>query len=130
MGSLLVARGGKILLRRAYGMAVVEWDVPNTTETKFRIGSITKTFSAAAGMQLQKQGKLSVNDPVSKYVFDSPSAWYAITNDNLLTHTSRIPNFTESPEDWKLSRLPVTPSELLARFKTLSLDLPSGAKFN
>src|SRR5262247_4841167 len=69
-GSALVARDGKVILSKGYGMANAEWDVPNTPQTKFRLGSITKQFTAASILLLQERGKLSVQDPICKY-FDN-----------------------------------------------------------
>src|SRR5262245_45894825 len=66
-GSALVARDGKVLFSKGYGLANVEFDVPNTPQTKFRLGSITKQFTAAAILLLQERGKLSVRDPICKY---------------------------------------------------------------
>src|SRR6266403_5044103 len=91
MGSALVAKGGKVVMEKGYGMANVELDVPNTPDTKFRLGSITKQFTATAIMQLQEQGKLSVNALACKYVAGCPDTWKTITVHHLLTHTSGIP---------------------------------------
>src|SRR2546423_369180 len=66
-GSVLVARDGKVVLSKGYGLANVEWDVPNAPQTKFRLGSITKQFTAAAILLLQERGKLNVTDPICKY---------------------------------------------------------------
>ena len=93
-GSVLVARNGVPVFRRAYGLANREWSVPNTPSTKFRIGSITKQFTATAVMQLAESGKLSVDDPVAKYYEAAPAAWSAVTIRHLLTHTSAIPSYT------------------------------------
>src|SRR6266545_2211444 len=73
MGSVLIAKGGKVLVAKGYGMANLELDVPNTPQTRFRLGSITKQFTATAILQLEEKGKLSVHDPVSKYFADSPA---------------------------------------------------------
>ncbi|MBZ5605324.1 MAG: beta-lactamase family protein [Acidobacteriia bacterium] len=127
-GSVLVARGGKILLEKGYGMANVELDVPNAPNTKFRLGSITKQFTATAILQLASQGKLKVEDPVSKYV-DAPPAWRDITIHNLLTHTSGIPNYTNFPEYGKSQREVLSPEQLVARFKDRPLDFPPGTKY-
>jgi CubicO group peptidase (beta-lactamase class C family) len=89
-GSVLVAKAGKILVSRGYGMASYELDVPNKPNTKFRLGSITKQFTATAVLQLQERGKLNVDDLVSKYVTDAPDAWKEITIHHLLTHTSGL----------------------------------------
>lgn len=129
-GSVLAARGGKILLEKGYGKANIELDVPNAANTKFRLGSITKQFTATSILQLAAQGKLNVDDPVSKYVENSPAAWKEITIHNLLTHTSGIPNFTNFPDYQKTMREPVTPEELVARFKDRPLDFPPGSKFS
>ena len=95
MGSVLVARDGQVLYSKGYGSANLEWDVPNSPNTKFRLGSVTKQFTAASILLLEERGKLSVSDPVKKYMPDAPAAWDKITIFHLLTHTSGIPNFTE-----------------------------------
>ena len=98
MGAALVARGGKILFEKGYGMADIELGVPNTADKKFRLGSITKQFTATAIMQLQEQGKLSVTDLACKYVDDCPDAWKTVTIHHLLSHTSGIPSYTAMPD--------------------------------
>jgi CubicO group peptidase (beta-lactamase class C family) len=94
MGTVLVAENGRTVLDKSYGFANVEWQVPNTTESKFRLGSITKQFTAASILLLEQQGKLSTDDLVKKYMPDAPPAWDKITIYHLLTHTSGIPSFT------------------------------------
>jgi len=94
-GSALVARDGKALFSKGYGMANAEWDVPNTPQTKFRLGSITKQFTAASILLLQERGKLSVQDPICKYIAECPKSWEPITIHHLLTHTSGIPSYTD-----------------------------------
>lgn len=95
MGTVPVTDGDQVLLDKAYGKAVLEWNVPNETDAKFRIGSITKQFTAALVLLLQEQGKLSITDPVSKYLPDAQQAWAKITLADLLGHTSGIPDFTK-----------------------------------
>lgn len=129
MGSVLAAQGGKIVFEKGYGMASLELDVPNTPQTKFRLGSITKQFTATAILQLAALGKLNVTDPVSKYITDAPAAWKDITIHHLLTHTSGVPNFTGFPDYEKTQREPVTPTELVARFENRPLDFEPGSKF-
>ena len=68
MGSVLVARGNDVILDKGYGFANLEWEIPNSPSTKFRLGSITKQFTAASILLLAERGKLSVNDPVKKYL--------------------------------------------------------------
>jgi D-alanyl-D-alanine carboxypeptidase len=129
MGSALVAKGGTVLVKKGYGMANVELDVPNSPETKFRLGSITKQFTATSILQIASQGKLSVEDKVSKYVPDAPAAWKDITIHHLLTHTSGLPNYTSFPDYLKKMREPVTSLQLIAVFKDRPLDFEPGSKF-
>jgi CubicO group peptidase (beta-lactamase class C family) len=128
-GSVLVARDGKVILSKGYGLASAELEVPNTPQTKFRLGSITKQFTATAIMQLQERGKLSVQDPVCKYLSDCPKAWEEITIHHLLTHTSGIPNYTSFAEYRNKMTLPTPLPELLARFKDRPLDFKVGEKY-
>jgi CubicO group peptidase (beta-lactamase class C family) len=130
MGSVLVARGNDVLLNKGYGFADLEWNVPNTPTTKFRLGSITKQFTAAAILLLEERGKLTVDDPVKKYMPDAPAAWEKITIFHLLTHTSGIPNFTSFPDYAKLEASPTTPTELVARFRDKPLDFQPGEKWS
>jgi len=96
-GTVLIAKDGKVVLRKSYGMANLELGVPNTPEMIYRIGSITKSFTALAVLQLEAQKKLSVQDPIVKYVPEVPKAWQSITIQQLLTHVSGIPDFTRAP---------------------------------
>jgi CubicO group peptidase (beta-lactamase class C family) len=79
MGSVLVARDGTALLSKGYGSADQEWSVPNSPTTKFRLGSVTKQFTAACVLLLEERGKLKVDDPVKRYMPDAPAAWDKIT---------------------------------------------------
>ena len=126
MGSVLVARGRDIVLSKGYGYANLEWDVPNTPNTKFRLGSITKQFTAASILLLEERGKLKIDDPVKKYMTDAPGAWDKVTIFHLLTHTSGIPSFTGLPDYRKTEPFPVTPAELVARFRDKPLEFEPG----
>ena len=90
-GAILVARDGEILLSEGYGLANREWDISNRSDTKFRLGSITKQFTAMAILILQERGLLSVQDSICEYLEDCPEAWQEIRLHHLLTHTSGIP---------------------------------------
>ena len=129
-GSILIAREGKVLFSKGYGMANHELDVPNTPHTKFRLGSITKQFTAMAILILQQQGKLNVHDKIKKYMPDAPKAWDDITIEHLLTHTSGIYNYTESLEFLKTLPVRVTLKELIAKFKDRPLNFKPGEKFS
>ena len=129
-GSVLVAKDGKPVFRKAYGLADREWNVANTPETRFRLGSITKQFTATAILQLAEQGKLSVDDPISKYYPAAPAAWAPITLKHLLTHTSGIPSYTAIPGFFaQQARLDKTPDEIIALTRDKPLDFPPGSKY-
>jgi CubicO group peptidase (beta-lactamase class C family) len=129
-GSVLVARDGKVIFSKGYGLANVELDVPNTPQTKFRLGSITKQFTATAILLLQERGKLSVSDPICKYFDNCPAAWSEVTVHNLLSHTGGIPNFTSFPDYMPKMMMPVTTQEMIARFKDKPLDFKPGEKWD
>ena len=129
MGAVLVAKEGKILINKGYGTANLDWTVPDSPTTKFRLGSVTKQFTAACILLLEQRGKLKIEDPIKKYVPDAPAAWDQITIFNLLTHTSGIPNFTEFPDYRTTEGTPTTPEELVARFRAKPLDFAPGTSW-
>ncbi len=95
MGSVLVSQNGRILLDKGYGFADAAGAVPDTPQTHYRIGSITKQFTAAAILLLQDRGKLRIGDPVKAYLPETPASWDHITLYNLLTHTSGLVRDTD-----------------------------------
>jgi CubicO group peptidase (beta-lactamase class C family) len=105
MGSVLVAKKGKTVFNRAYGMANLEWSVPNSPATRFNIASMTKQFTAAAILLLEDRGKLKTDDLVKKFLPDAPAWWDKITIYHLLTHTSGI-------SDDAAKYIPGTPDKL------------------
>ncbi|MBQ4898782.1 beta-lactamase family protein [Paenibacillus sp. Marseille-P2973] len=127
-GSVLLAKNGKVLVRQGYGMANWDKELPNGPTTIFRIGSVTKQFTALAIMQLQEQGKLNVNDPVHTYLPDYPHS-DQITIHHLLTHTSGIPNLTEFPNYLETMGQPVTVEQNLSIFKNEPLEFEPGSEF-
>lgn len=128
-GTVLVGRAGETLLAHGYGWANAEHQVPNTVQTKFRLGSITKQFTAAAILLLAERGKLNVHDPVGKHLADAPPAWAAVTIHHLLSHTSGIPNSTDFPEYRQTMRIAATPDQLIAQFRDKPLQFEPGAQF-
>lgn len=128
-GAVLVAKRGTALFDRAYGPANREWDIANTPATHFRIGSITKQFTAVAILVLEERGKLKLSDLVSAHLPDAPAAWEKITLHHLLTHTSGIPNVTSDPEFilWKNS--PATVTQIVGRFRDQPLSFPPGERY-
>jgi CubicO group peptidase (beta-lactamase class C family) len=130
MGTVLVAQDGKVLLDKAYGFANLEWDVPNTPTTKFRLGSITKQFTAASILLLEERGKLKIDDPVKKYMADAPAAWDKITIFHVLTHTSGIPSLTSFPDFESHEAQAMTPEKLVEWFRDKPLEFEPGTKWN
>lgn len=130
MGTVLVARGSDVLLNKAFGSANLEWEIPNTPTTKFRLGSITKQFTAASILLLEEREKLKIEDPISKHMPDAPAAWEAITIYNLLTHTSGIPNFTGLPDYRKLQPFTSPVAKTIEAFRDKPLDFAPGEKMS
>jgi CubicO group peptidase (beta-lactamase class C family) len=93
--SVAVARNGKVIFSKGYGLAEVEHDVPANRDSMFRMGSITKQFTAAAIMRLVEQDRISLDDPITKYLPGYNTQGHEITIRHLLTHTSGIKNYTE-----------------------------------
>jgi CubicO group peptidase (beta-lactamase class C family) len=89
-GSVLIAQDGVVYLSEGYGLADRAWEIPNTPQTRFHLGSISKQFTAMAILILQSQGKLNVQDPIYDYIANCPAAWQDITIHQLLTHTSGL----------------------------------------
>jgi CubicO group peptidase (beta-lactamase class C family) len=129
MGTVLVARDGKVLFSNGYGFANAEHAVLNSVDTKFRLGSITKQFTALAVMQLADQGRLQVTDPMCKFVPGCPETWKPITIHQLLTHTSGLFNFTSDEEYPKTAMLPSVPTRTLVRIREKPLRFDPGTKF-
>lgn len=129
-GTILVARDGKPIVSKGYGMANIELNVPNTPETIFRLGSVTKQFTSMSIMMLQERGKLNVNDPMCNYIADCPDIWKPITLRHLLTHTSGITNYTAFPDFAKTTIMPITTTAMIDRLKKEPLEFTPGEKFN
>lgn len=128
-GYILVARDGKIVFGKGYGMANFEDDVPNTAQTKFRLASITKSFTAMAVMMLQEKGKLRVQDSICKYLSDCPDAWKSVTVRQLLNHTSGVADYASAPDFMRIISLHLTNDELITRFKNRPLQFAPGENF-
>jgi len=130
MGAVLVARGADVILTKGYGSANLEWGIPNAPTTKFRLGSITKQFTAASILLLEERGKLKIDDPIKQYLTDAPAAWDRITIYNLLTHTSGIPNFTSLPDYRTLQPFDSPIAKTIAVFRDKPLDFQPGEKMS
>ena len=125
----IIAKGGTPIYRNAFGMASLENNVTMTPEHVFEIGSITKQFTAVSILMLMEQGKLSLEDPITKYIENYPMNGHVITVHHLLTHTSGIKSYT-SMEKWgKLWRNDMTPLEMIDLFKSEPMDFAPGEKY-
>ena len=129
MGAVLVVKGNDTLLDQGYGLADLEWNIPNVPDTRFRLGSLTKQFTATLVLLLQQDGRLRIEDPVSKYLPDTPKAWEKITLANLLGHTSGIPNFTSDKEFPTWCTNPHTHAEEIAFFRDKPLAFEPGGQY-
>jgi CubicO group peptidase (beta-lactamase class C family) len=129
MGSVLVASRDDALLDSGYGMADLEWGIPNAPDVKFRLGSLTKQFTATLVLMLQEDGKLKLSDSVSKYIPNAPKSWAVISLAQLLGHVSGIPNFTDDDRFPVWSMSPHTKEEELAFIEAKPLGFAPGSKF-
>ncbi|WP_419962408.1 serine hydrolase domain-containing protein [Psychrobacillus sp. BM2] len=128
-GSILIATNRNILLNKGFGMANWEHAVPNKSTTKFKIGSLTKAFTAMGIYQLHESGRLCIDDCIGKYLPNYPHG-EKITIYQCLTNTTGIPNYTSFPDYWsKTMRLPMTLHQLIDSFKHLELNFEPGSKF-
>lgn len=127
--TVLVARGEEILYTKAFGMANLELQIPMRIDHVFRIGSITKQFTAVAILQLVEQGKLSLQDELTKFIPDYPTQGNKITIENLLTHTAGIRNFSSIEEVTKQGMVDFTPNEMIDLFKNQPIRFTPGTKW-
>jgi CubicO group peptidase (beta-lactamase class C family) len=127
-GGVLVARGDEILFRQVHGMADRATGRPLALDSRFRLASVSKQFTAAAILRLQDDGVLSIEDPVCRWVDDCPAAWAPIRLRHLLAHTSGIPDLMARP-GWGLRRVtPASPEELTEDSKKFRLQFAPGTK--
>ncbi|HEX6429952.1 MAG TPA: serine hydrolase [Niastella sp.] len=130
-GSVLVAEKGKVIYKKGFGLADMEWNIPNRPDTKHRLGSITKQFTAMLIMQLVEQGKLKLDVPISTYLPDYPKKnGDIITIHHLLTHSSGIPNMTSFPSFVKdVMRNSYSPVQLVNMSADSTLQFKPGERF-
>ncbi|NSW93122.1 MAG: serine hydrolase [Bacteroidales bacterium] len=126
----IVARKGQIIYHKAFGMANLELDVPMKPDMVFRIGSITKQFTAVAILQLMEQGKLKLDDEITRFIPDYPTHGHKITIEHLLTHTSGIKSYTSLPEYLTFSRQDLKPEEIIDIFKNKPMDFAPGTRWS
>jgi CubicO group peptidase (beta-lactamase class C family) len=127
--ALLIAEKGKVVYRKAFGMADLELNVPMKPEMVFEIGSMTKQMTAVAVLMLMEEGKLSLQDEITKYIPDYPVQGHKITIHHLLTHTSGIKSYTSMQEWQPLWRNDMTPEEMIDLFKNQPMDFAPGEHY-
>lgn len=127
---MLIVRDGKPVLRKGYGLAQVELSVPIQPDMVFRVGSVTKQFTAACILKLIERGQLRLEDPITKVLPDFPTGGRTVTIEQLLTHTSGIRSYTDMPawhsrmrEDWTLA-------QLIDFFKNEPFDFEPGSRWH
>ena len=130
-GSVLVSEGGKVIFKKGYGLAQMEWNIPNKPNTKFRIGSVTKQFTSMLILQLAEKGKIDLEGKLTDYLpYYRKDTGEKVTVHHLLTHTSGIPSYTGLPrflED--ISRDPYPVDEFIKTYCSGDLEFEPGSKF-
>lgn len=131
-GSILVAEKGKIIYEHGFGMANMEWSIPNQPDTKFRIGSVTKQFTATLILQLVDEGKLKLDGKITDYLPDyRKDTGEKVTIHQLLNHTSGIPSYTDRPDFMaQVSRNPYGIADFVKKFASGDLQFEPGSKFS
>ncbi|MFZ2055421.1 MAG: serine hydrolase domain-containing protein [Candidatus Aminicenantales bacterium] len=125
--ALAVMRHGKIIKARGYGLSNIELNVPVTAESIFQSGSVGKQFTATAVMMLVEEGRVGLDDKITKYFPEAPESWNKITVRHLLTHTSGIKDYTSKDFDY---RRDYTEADLEKIALTLPFDFAPGEKWN
>lgn len=131
-GTVLVARQGKVIYGRGFGLANREWNIPNDLQTKFEIGSMTKQFTAMLILQLVNDGKIRLDGTLSQYLpYYRPDTGKRVTIGELLSHTSGIPNFTDIPDllNGPASRVRYAVQEFAQKYCSGDLQFEPGTKF-
>ena len=128
-GTVLLASEGKPLVAKGYGFANIEWQIPNSPQTKFRIGSVTKQFTSMLIMQLREAGKVKLEDSVCAYVAPCPEAWKPVTIHHLLTHTSGIPTYTGIASWRETNMVPKSVDQIVAIVRDLPLEWAPGERY-
>lgn len=131
-GTVLVAQNGKIIYKEAFGFANREWEIPNTIDTKFRIGAITKQFTATMILQLVDEQKLKLKDDISTHLpYYREDIGKKVTIHHLLNHTSGIPNYSNRPDFiTKIIRSYIPTVALVKEYCSDNLEFEPGERFS
>ncbi|MEM8960109.1 MAG: serine hydrolase [Acidobacteriota bacterium] len=125
-GAVLIKKGDEVVLRAGHGLADVEMGVAITPDMVFRVGSVTKQFTAALIMQLVEEGKVAIDAPITDYLPDYDTHDATVTVEHLLTHTSGIPSYTGLPDFFDQVRADRTPEEMVDLWEELELEFAPG----
>lgn len=130
-GAVLVADGREVVYQKGFGQANIEWDVPNTPDTRFLIASLTKQFTAALVLRLAEQGLINLQGRITDYLPEYPrESGDRVTIRHLLSHTSGIPHFNRLPQfDAELKRNPFASDSFVTFFSGLDLESEPGSDF-
>ncbi|MDQ3665440.1 MAG: beta-lactamase family protein, partial [Acidobacteriota bacterium] len=128
--SVIVVKDGKVIFRKGYGIANLELGVPVEPDMVFRLGSVTKQFTAVAILMLAEQGKLSLDDDITKFLPDYPAKTQRITVEQLLNHTSGIKSYTSLPEWLSMWRKDSELNELIGLFKDKPADFAPSERWS
>jgi CubicO group peptidase (beta-lactamase class C family) len=131
-GSILVAEKGKVIYKKGFGMANMEWNIPNQPDTRFRIASITKQFTAALVLQLVEEGKIKLDGKITDYLTDyRKDTGEKVTIHQLLNQTSGIPDYTARPDfSAEISRNPYAVADFVKKFASGDLQFEPGSKYS
>ena len=130
-GTVLVAEAGKVIYKKGFGLAQMEWNIPNKPDTKFRLGSVTKQFTSMLILQLVEEGKLSLEGKLSDCLpYYRQDTGNKVTIHHLLTHTSGIPSYTSLPNFMdEISRDPYGVEDFVKKYCSGDLEFEPGAQF-
>jgi CubicO group peptidase (beta-lactamase class C family) len=131
-GTVLVAEGGKVIFKNAYGVANVEWNIPHKPDTKFRLGSITKQFTSMLIMQLVNEGKITLDGKLSDYLpYYRKDTGEKVSVHHLLIHNSGIPSYTSRPDFFQdISRDPYSVEEFVKKYCSDDFEFEPGKRFS
>jgi CubicO group peptidase (beta-lactamase class C family) len=131
-GTVLVAENGKVIYKKGFGKANMEWNIPNTPDTRFRLGSITKQFTATLILQLVEQGKIKLDGKITDYLPDyRKDVGEKVSIHQLLNHTSGIPSYTSMPNfETEASRNPYKVADFVKKYASGELEFEPGSKFS
>jgi len=129
-GSVLVAKKGKVVFNQGYGLANREWNVANAPETKFRLGSLTKQFTAMLVMQLYQEGKIDLGGHISDYLpYYRKDIGTRVTIDQLLNHTSGLGDFGSRDDFWEICKTEYAPREFIEKYCSENLEAEPGVRY-